>query len=133
MGMTQKRKELRNSKWLVTVVGCQCAALDTDSATAVKEPTVATENQRKGESSTTLLAWGSEEALEQHLRDSPAHAPSFKCETCDQSFNSKKALKQHLRDSPMHSSFSLRSSLRQRRDFVAASARLARARSISLL
>jgi hypothetical protein len=44
----------------------------------------------------------SEEALRQHLRDSPAHAPSFDCDNCDRSFNNEEALRQHLRDSRIH-------------------------------
>jgi len=40
--------------------------------------------------------FGSEEALEQHLRDSPAHPASFNCEECDRSFGSEEALEQHL-------------------------------------
>jgi hypothetical protein len=47
-------------------------------------------------------SFASEEALEQHIRDSPAHAPSYDCETCDRSFASEEALKQHIRDSPAH-------------------------------
>jgi uncharacterized Zn-finger protein len=47
-------------------------------------------------------AFGSEEALEQHLRDSPVHTISFNCETCDRAFNNEEALEQHLRDSPIH-------------------------------
>jgi ribosomal protein S26 len=47
-------------------------------------------------------SFNSEEALQQHLRDSPAHAPSFDCDDCDRSFNSEKALQQHLRASPVH-------------------------------
>lgn len=46
-------------------------------------------------------SFSSEEALEQHLRDSPAH-PSFECENCNRSFSSEEALEQHLRDSPKH-------------------------------
>ncbi|KZL79584.1 double-stranded rna-binding type zinc finger domain protein [Colletotrichum incanum] len=46
--------------------------------------------------------FGSEEALHQHLRDSPVHAPSFDCETCNRPFGSEEALQQHLRDSPAH-------------------------------
>lgn len=42
----------------------------------------------------------SREALEQHIRDSPTS--SFDCEICDRSFGNKEALKQHLRDSPVH-------------------------------
>ncbi|KAH6667298.1 hypothetical protein B0J14DRAFT_520018, partial [Halenospora varia] len=44
----------------------------------------------------------SEDALQQHLRDSPAHAPSFDCETCNRSFGNEEALEQHLRDSRIH-------------------------------
>ncbi len=47
-------------------------------------------------------SFNSDEALLQHLRDSPAHAPSFDCEVCSRSFNSDEALQQHLRDSPAH-------------------------------
>ncbi|KFY74523.1 hypothetical protein V499_05456 [Pseudogymnoascus sp. VKM F-103] len=47
-------------------------------------------------------SFSSEEALQQHLRDSPAHAPSFDCDDCDRSFNSEEALQQHLQDSPAH-------------------------------
>jgi hypothetical protein len=47
-------------------------------------------------------SFGSEDALQQHLRYSPRHAPSFDCETCDRSFSSKEALEKHLRDSPVH-------------------------------
>ena len=47
-------------------------------------------------------SFGSKEALDQHLRDSPAHAPSYECELCDRSFGSEEALGQHLRDSPAH-------------------------------
>lgn len=48
-------------------------------------------------------SFGSQEALDQHLRDSPAHALSYECELCNRSFGSQKALDQHLRDSPAHS------------------------------
>lgn len=41
-------------------------------------------------------------ALEQHIRDSPAHAPNFDCDDCNRSFDSDEALQQHLRDSPAH-------------------------------
>ncbi|RYN65003.1 hypothetical protein AA0119_g11515 [Alternaria tenuissima] len=41
-------------------------------------------------------------ALQQHERDSPAHAESFDCDECDRSFGSEEALAQHLRDSPIH-------------------------------
>ncbi|EFZ04512.2 double-stranded RNA-binding type zinc finger domain protein [Metarhizium robertsii] len=47
-------------------------------------------------------SFGSEEALEQHLRGAPVHAPSFECSTCDRSFGSEEALAQHLRDSRAH-------------------------------
>merc|ERR1712054_215219 len=47
----------------------------------------------------------SKEALEQHLRDSPVHMPSFDCETCDRPFCSKEALEQHLRDAPVHQEY----------------------------
>lgn len=41
-------------------------------------------------------------ALQQHERDSPAHAESFDCGDCSRSFSSGEALAQHLRDSPAH-------------------------------
>jgi hypothetical protein len=47
-------------------------------------------------------AFDSEEALQQHLQDSPAYALSFNCETCDRSFGNKEALEQHLRDSRIY-------------------------------
>ena len=47
-------------------------------------------------------SYGSEEALEQHRRDSPAHAVTFDCDDCSRSFNSEEALEQHRRDSPAH-------------------------------
>jgi hypothetical protein len=47
-------------------------------------------------------SFGSQGALDQHLRDSPAHAPSYDCEPCNRSFGSQDALDQHLRDSPAH-------------------------------
>ncbi|KAG9233108.1 hypothetical protein BJ875DRAFT_535554 [Amylocarpus encephaloides] len=47
-------------------------------------------------------SFDSEEALQQHLRDSLAHTPSFDCETCDRSFSNEEALEQHLRDSRIH-------------------------------
>lgn len=78
--------------------------------------------------------FSSDEALEQHLRDSSVHAPSFGCEECDRSFSCNEALRQHLRDSPVHAlSFKYGFIFWQRRDFRAASAKLARARSISPL
>jgi len=70
--------------------------------------------------------FGSDEALQQHVRDSPAHAPCFDCEACDRSFGSERVLEQAL-------SFNLRSVLWQRRHSTAAFAGLARARSISSL
>jgi Zinc-finger double-stranded RNA-binding/Zinc-finger of C2H2 type len=47
-------------------------------------------------------SFDSEVALQQHLRDLPAHAPSLDCETCDRSFDSEEALQQHLQDSRIH-------------------------------
>ncbi|CAG7950532.1 unnamed protein product [Penicillium salamii] len=47
-------------------------------------------------------SFGSQDALDQHLRDSPVHALSYDCEPCDRSFGSQDALGQHLRDSPVH-------------------------------
>ena len=47
-------------------------------------------------------SFNSEDALEQHIRDSPAHALTFDCETCDRSFSSEDALEQRIRDSPAH-------------------------------
>ena len=44
----------------------------------------------------------SEEALQQHQRDSPAHAQSFDCDDCDRAFDSEKALQQHLQDPRVH-------------------------------
>jgi hypothetical protein len=45
----------------------------------------------------------SDEALQHHKRDSPAHA--FDRTTCNRHFGSDTALVQHLRDSPIHASF----------------------------
>ena len=45
--------------------------------------------------------FGSDEALQQHIENSPAHAPSFNCEVCNRSFGSDEALQQHIRDSPL--------------------------------
>jgi hypothetical protein len=45
-------------------------------------------------------SFDSEEALQQQLRDSPAHARSFDCETCD--LWHRGDLEQHLRDSRIH-------------------------------
>ncbi|KAF2761643.1 hypothetical protein EJ05DRAFT_472616 [Pseudovirgaria hyperparasitica] len=47
-------------------------------------------------------SFGSEDALAQHIRDSPAHIQTFECDTCDRSFGSEDALAQHVRDSPAH-------------------------------
>ncbi|KAK4902468.1 hypothetical protein LTR49_027016 [Elasticomyces elasticus] len=47
-------------------------------------------------------AYNSAEALQQHLRDSPAHAVTFDCDDCDRAFDTDGALQQHLRDSPAH-------------------------------
>jgi uncharacterized protein YlaI len=47
-------------------------------------------------------SFGSDEALQQHLQNSPVHAPSFNCEACDRSFGSDEALQQHLQNSPVH-------------------------------
>jgi hypothetical protein len=47
-------------------------------------------------------SFGSQEALDQHLRDSPAHAPSYECELCNRSLSSQEALNEHLQDSPAH-------------------------------
>ena len=48
-----------------------------------------------------------EDALQQHLRDSPAHAATYDCEEYDQEFNSEEALQQHVRDSLKHVSYSV--------------------------
>lgn len=51
-------------------------------------------------------------ALDQHLRDSPAHAATFDCDKCDRAFDTDQALQQHLRDSTSISqSFELQPSL----------------------
>ncbi|RDW74148.1 hypothetical protein BP5796_07590 [Coleophoma crateriformis] len=47
-------------------------------------------------------SFSNEKALQQHLQDAPAHVPSFNCEPCDRSFSSDEALQQHLRDAPAH-------------------------------
>ncbi|KAK1657359.1 hypothetical protein BDP55DRAFT_567411 [Colletotrichum godetiae] len=47
-------------------------------------------------------SFSSEEALQQHIRDSPVHKPSYDCDACDRSFGDDEALQQHLRDSPVH-------------------------------
>lgn len=43
-----------------------------------------------------------EDALQQHLRDSPAHTVLYNCDDCNRQFNSEHALQQHMRDSPVH-------------------------------
>ena len=48
---------------------------------------------------------GSDEAMQQYLRDLPVHASSFDCEACDRSFGSDEALQQHLRDSRLINRF----------------------------
>jgi DNA-directed RNA polymerase subunit RPC12/RpoP len=42
--------------------------------------------------------FASDEALQQHERDSPAHVASYECETCDKTFANDEALQQHDRD-----------------------------------
>ncbi|KAI9036176.1 C2H2-type zinc finger protein [Aspergillus affinis] len=44
----------------------------------------------------------SQEALEQHIQNSPAHIPSFDCVLCNRSFKSQEALEQHIQNSPAH-------------------------------
>ncbi len=46
--------------------------------------------------------FGTKQALQQHLRDSPAHTAALQCVECDRVFNTKPALEQHLRDAPAH-------------------------------
>jgi hypothetical protein len=46
--------------------------------------------------------FGSDEAVQKHLRDLPAYAPSLDCETCDRSFCSEEALEQHPNDSRIY-------------------------------
>ena len=46
--------------------------------------------------------FGTERALEQHCRDSPAHAVTYNCEECNRTFGTERALEQHRRDSPTH-------------------------------
>ncbi|PMD14933.1 hypothetical protein NA56DRAFT_650517 [Hyaloscypha hepaticicola] len=43
-----------------------------------------------------------EEALQQHLRDSQVHARSFDCDDCLRAFDSEEALQQHLWDPRIH-------------------------------
>ncbi|KAK1035728.1 hypothetical protein LTR12_016455 [Friedmanniomyces endolithicus] len=47
-------------------------------------------------------SFGAEQAVQQHLRDSPANAATYDCEECDRTFDTEQALQQHLRDSPAH-------------------------------
>lgn len=47
----------------------------------------------------------SENALEQHIESSPAHAPTYDCERCNKSFRSETALEQHIQNSPVHASY----------------------------
>ena len=42
------------------------------------------------------------QALQQHIRDAPAHTLIFPCEPCNRTFVSQSALEQHTRDSPVH-------------------------------
>ncbi|XWX01174.1 hypothetical protein V2A60_009200 [Cordyceps javanica] len=58
---------------------------------------------RRFECETCDRFFDSESALEQHMRDAPAHAPAaFDCESCDRSFARQESLDQHMRDSPRH-------------------------------
>jgi Zinc-finger double-stranded RNA-binding/Zinc-finger of C2H2 type len=43
-------------------------------------------------------SFASEQALLHHIRDAPAHTPSYDCDACDRSFASEQALLQHIRD-----------------------------------
>jgi RNase P subunit RPR2 len=45
--------------------------------------------------------FSSKDAMKQHIRNSPAHAP-FTCKDCNRSFKNEDALNQHLRDSSSH-------------------------------
>lgn len=47
-------------------------------------------------------SFGTRRALQQHLRDSPAHAVTFDCDECDRAFDAEQALQQHLRDLLSH-------------------------------
>nr|POE90097.1 zinc finger protein 37 [Quercus suber] len=46
--------------------------------------------------------FGTRQALQQHLRDAPAHATTFDCNECDRGFLTEQALQHHLRDAPAH-------------------------------
>ncbi|KAK6436860.1 hypothetical protein LTR95_006945 [Oleoguttula sp. CCFEE 5521] len=46
--------------------------------------------------------FNTEEALQQHIRDSPAHLATFDCEECERVFNTEEALQQQIRDSRLH-------------------------------
>ena len=43
------------------------------------------------------------QALQHHIRDSPAHTTTFACKECDRTFKTAHGLQQHIRDSPAHS------------------------------
>lgn len=47
--------------------------------------------------------FGSQEALQQHIRDLPSHSTAFDCKDCDRVFKTEGALQQHIRDSSTHS------------------------------
>ncbi|OJJ41997.1 hypothetical protein ASPZODRAFT_137586 [Penicilliopsis zonata CBS 506.65] len=47
-------------------------------------------------------SFGSQEALNQHTQDSPAHVPSYDYELCNRSFSSQEALNQHTQNSSTH-------------------------------
>ncbi|KAL4779037.1 hypothetical protein BJX76DRAFT_365640 [Aspergillus varians] len=47
-------------------------------------------------------SFGSQYALNQHIQDSPAHAPSYDCGPCNRSFSSQDALDKHLQNSSAH-------------------------------
>lgn len=46
--------------------------------------------------------FGDRQALQQHIRDAPAHTWTFPCEPCNRTFVSQSALDQHTRYSPVH-------------------------------
>nr|POE48932.1 zinc finger protein 37 [Quercus suber] len=48
------------------------------------------------------------DALKQHIRDLPDHPLIFNCDECDRTFYTQKALQQHIRDSPIHNTTSAR-------------------------
>ncbi|KAJ5131384.1 uncharacterized protein N7515_007423 [Penicillium bovifimosum] len=47
-------------------------------------------------------SYKSQADLEKHIRASPAHAKSFRCELCNRSYKSQADLEKHIRDSPAH-------------------------------